>query len=189
MEEEGAEVVISDLMDFMIYGFKNATIKYKDLNKGFLGSAFAEIAIKYIEGYRAPVRKALEGTRFHQLAKIEEIMDFAKEFVHLGNQYGEGWLLTGEMVELIHQGANNIVCVQPFGCLPNHITGKGVMKAIRDKYETANIVAIDYDASASETNQHNRIKLMMSRAKDSKLEDRKYSEELVEKKKIMVLDK
>lgn len=185
LEDEGAEVVISDLMDFVIYGFKNATIKYKDLNKGFLGSAIGEIAIKYIEGYRKPVRKALEGTRFHQLAKIEEVMDYAEEFVHLGNQYGEGWLLTGEMVELIHQGANNIVCVQPFGCLPNHITGKGVMKAIRDKYENANIVAIDYDASASETNQHNRIKLMMSRAKDSKIEDREYTKLLQHNKKIM----
>lgn len=189
LEEEGAEVVISDLMDFLMYGFKNATIKYKDLNKGLLGSLFGEFSIKYFEKFRAPVRKALEGTRFHQLADIEEVMDFAEEFVHLGNQYGEGWLLTGEMVELIHQGANNIVCVQPFGCLPNHITGKGVMKAIRDKYETANIVAIDYDASASETNQHNRIKLMMSRAKDSKVEDRKYSEALVEKKKVISLDR
>ncbi len=94
-------------------------------------------------------------------------MGHAAEFVSLGNQYGEGWLLTGEMVELIHNGASNIVCVQPFGCLPNHITGKGVMKAIRDKYTQANIVAIDYDASASQTNQHNRIKLMMAKAKEN----------------------
>lgn len=166
LEEEGAEVVINDLMDFLLYSFKNTTIRYKDLNKGFFGAAFAEIFIKHVEKFRIPVRKALEGTRFYQLARIEEVMEYAEEFVHLGNQYGEGWLLTGEMVELIHQGANNIVCVQPFGCLPNHITGKGVMKAIRDKYEKANIVAIDYDASASETNQHNRIKLMMARAKD-----------------------
>lgn len=178
LEEEGAEVVVNDLMDFLYYCFKNATIKHEDLSKSFLGSVFGELSIKYIERLRQPVRDALEGTRFTQLSDIKEIMEFAEEFVSLGNQYGEGWLLTGEMVELIHHGANNIVCVQPFGCLPNHITGKGVMKAIREKYETANIVAIDYDASASETNQHNRIKLMMSRAKETKDEDRKYSEML-----------
>lgn len=184
LEEEGAEVVISDLMDFMFYSMKNATIKHKELSKGWLGSAGAELILNYIESYRKPVRKALEGTRFSQLTDIEEVMDYAKEFVGLGNQYGEGWLLTGEMVELIHHGANNIVCVQPFGCLPNHITGKGVMKAIRDKYESANIVAIDYDASASETNQHNRIKLMMSRAKESKDKDRIYSDYLRNQKAI-----
>lgn len=178
LEEEGAEVVVNDLMDFLYYSFKNATIKHRDLSKGFFASAFGELSIKYVESLRKPVREALEGTRFTQLSDIEEIMEFAEEFVSLGNQYGEGWLLTGEMVELIHHGANNIVCVQPFGCLPNHITGKGVMKAIREKYKNANIVAIDYDASASETNQHNRIKLMMSRAKESKDEDRKYSEQL-----------
>lgn len=175
LEKEGAEVVINDIMDFMFYSMKNATIKHKVLSKGFIGSAGAEILIKYIEFLRNPVKKALEGTRFTNLADIYEIMEFAEEFVGLGNQYGEGWLLTGEMVELIHTGANNIVCVQPFGCLPNHITGKGVMKAIREKYASANIVAIDYDASASETNQHNRIKLMMSRAKENKEKDRDYS--------------
>ena len=183
LEEEGAEVVINDLMDFMFYSMKNATIKHKELSKGLFGSVGAELIIKYIEYFRKPVRKALENTRFTNLADIEEIMEFAQEFVGLGNQYGEGWLLTGEMVELIHTGANNIVCVQPFGCLPNHITGKGVMKAIRDKYETANIVAIDYDASASETNQHNRIKLMMSRAKETKETDKIYSENLMKKLK------
>lgn len=166
LEKEGAEVVINDVMDFLYYGMKNATIKYQDLSKGYFGSLLAKIFIRYTERLRKPVKKALEGTRFTQLSNINQVMDYAEEFIHLGNQYGEGWLLTGEMVELIHHGAHNIVCVQPFGCLPNHITGKGVIKAIRDKYELANIVAIDYDASASETNQHNRIKLMMSRAKE-----------------------
>ena len=88
----------------------------------------------------------------------------AKDIVSLGNQTGEGWFLTGEMLELIHSGASNIVCTQPFGCLPNHVVGKGVIKEIRRQYPLANIVAIDYDPGASEVNQLNRIKLMLSTA-------------------------
>lgn len=124
-----------------------------------------EMGISYIESYRKYIRLALEPTRFIVPEKIEEIIEYAEKYVDLGNQYGEGWLLTGEMVELIESGVENIVCVQPFGCLPNHITGKGVIKAIRNSYEKANIIPIDYDASASEVNQFNRIKLMLSQAK------------------------
>jgi len=87
------------------------------------------------------------------------------------NQMGEGWLLTAEMIELIEEGAPNIICVQPFACLPNHITGKGVIKELKRRYEKANIVAIDYDSGASEVNQLNRIKLMMSSAEEAKEED------------------
>lgn len=181
LEDEGAEVVVPDLTDFMLYSMKNATIKNQKLSKGLGGSIGAEIFIGYVEYYRKHVRQALEGSRFDQPATINELMDYAEEFVDLGNQYGEGWLLTAEMVELIHHGANNIVCVQPFGCLPNHITGKGVIKAIREKYETANIIPIDYDASASEVNQFNRIKLMLSRANSEKEADRAYSKKLNQK--------
>ena len=88
----------------------------------------------------------------------------ASEVVSLGNQTGEGWFLTAEMIDLINEGASNIVCMQPFACLPNHVTGKGVIKALRHKYPQSNIVAIDYDPGASETNQLNRIKLMLSTA-------------------------
>ena len=88
----------------------------------------------------------------------------AKGFVSLGNQTGEGWFLTGEMVELIKSGTNNIVCTQPFGCLPNHVVGKGVIKELRKRYPKSNVVAIDYDPGASEVNQLNRIKLMLSTA-------------------------
>ena len=87
------------------------------------------------------------------------------DFVSIGNQTGEGWFLTGEMVELIHNDVPNIVCCQPFACLPNHIVGKGVIKEIRKRYPSANIVAIDYDPGASEVNQLNRIKLMLSTAR------------------------
>ena len=88
----------------------------------------------------------------------------ASPIVSEGNQTGEGWFLTGEMMELIHDGASNIVCIQPFGCLPNHVVGKGVIKKIRRENPAANIVAIDYDPGASEVNQLNRIKLMLSTA-------------------------
>lgn len=164
LEKEGAEVVIPDLTDFMMYSFKNAEIKHEDLSKAYVNKLLCNLGIKYIEMYRKYVREALDGTRFIKPEKIEDIMDYAKKYVHLGNQYGEGWLLTGEMVELIESGVENIVCVQPFGCLPNHITGKGVIKAIRDTYEMANIIPIDFDASASHVNQYNRLKLMMSQA-------------------------
>ena len=88
----------------------------------------------------------------------------AKPFLSIGNQYGEGWFLTGEMVELIRTGVPNIVCIQPFACLPNHVVGKGVIKVLKMEYPQANIVAVDYDPGASEVNQLNRIKLMLSSA-------------------------
>ena len=113
---------------------------------------------------------------------IDQVADFASEFVSQGNQTGEGWLLTGEMVELIVSGAPNIVCCQPFGCLPNHIVGKGVIKELKNKYPEANIVAIDFDPGASAVNQVNRIKLMLSTAKqnlkggsDQDIDDTPYS--------------
>ncbi|MDU2374271.1 MAG: acyl-CoA dehydratase activase-related protein, partial [Peptoniphilus harei] len=165
LEKEGAEVVIPDLTDFMMYSFKNARAKADKLSKSQFTAFVCEMGISYIESYRKFVREALAGTRFIVPEKIEEIIKYAEKYVDLGNQYGEGWLLTGEMVELIESGVENIICVQPFGCLPNHITGKGVIKAIRSSYEKANIIPIDYDASASEVNQFNRIKLMLSQAK------------------------
>ena len=165
LEKEGAEVVIPDLTDFMMYSFKNARAKAEKLSKSRLTAFICEMGISYIESYRKYIRMALEATRFIVPEKIEDIIEYAEKYVDLGNQYGEGWLLTGEMVELIESGVENIVCVQPFGCLPNHITGKGVIKAIRNSYDRANIIPIDYDASASEVNQFNRIKLMLSQAK------------------------
>ena len=97
-------------------------------------------------------------------ADIYETAKHAEEIVSIGNQTGEGWFLTGEMLELINSDAPNIVCTQPFGCLPNHVVGKGVIKELRNRHPEANIVAIDYDPGASEVNQLNRIKLMLSTA-------------------------
>ncbi len=165
MEDEGMEVVVPDLMDFFLYCFRDVKNSY-DFYGGKFGNVFkAELGVKYVEHYRDYIRQALKEYGFSAPLKIQELEKYAQEIVSLGHQYGEGWLLTAEMVELVKTGAPNIVCVQPFGCLPNHLTGKGAIKSIREKYPTANIVPIDYDPGASEVNQVNRIKLMLSQAK------------------------
>lgn len=168
LEKEGAEAVVTDLTDFLMYSAYNATFKHRYLSKGLIPKLGADMIIKYIEHYRKYLREALKNSkRFDEPLTVEQLAQKAEEITSIGHQYGEGWLLTAEMIELIHRGVENIVCLQPFGCLPNHITGKGVIKAIRDRYPKANIVPIDYDASASEVNQLNRIKLMLSTAYDN----------------------
>lgn len=167
LEAEGAEVIVPDLIDFFLYGLRNATHKWRMLSKGIRNKLGADLAIKYIEYYRDIIRQELAKSKFDAPPLIRELEEMAQPFVSLGNQYGEGWLLTAEMVELIQAGAANIVCVQPFGCLPNHITGKGVIKAVREQYPQANIIPIDYDPGASEVNQVNRIRLMLSQAKEN----------------------
>ena len=123
------------------------------------------LGIKALEWFRAPASKAFSASKhFDAPADIRELGKMASEIVSLGNQTGEGWFLTGEMLELIHSGAPNIVCTQPFACLPNHVVGKGVIKELRRLYPESNIVAIDFDPGASEVNQLNRIKLMLSTA-------------------------
>jgi predicted nucleotide-binding protein (sugar kinase/HSP70/actin superfamily) len=119
--------------------------------------------IKLIEWYRKSMKEALkDSSRFNPPSTIDKKARKAEELISLGNQGGEGWFLTAEMMELIEDGVENIVCVQPFACLPNHVMGKGMIKPIREKYPIANIAAIDYDPGASEVNQLNRIKLMLS---------------------------
>ena len=168
LEAEGAEVILPDLTDFFMYCMKNSELKADLYGKSKMNATIGKIGINIVEQYRKPVRKALrESKRFNEPEYIDQIVEYADTVTSLGNQAGEGWLLAGEMVELIHAGAPNIVCIQPFGCLPNHITGKGVMKKIREEYPEANIVAIDYDPGASEVNQINRVKLMMSQARDT----------------------
>ena len=117
--------------------------------------------------YEKPINKAISGTRFRKTVDIYKLSENVDGILSTGNQTGEGWFLTGEMIELIKEGVNNIVCVQPFACLPNHIVGKAVIKKIRSLYPEANIVAIDYDPGASHTNQVNRIKLMLTVAKEN----------------------
>lgn len=165
LEKEGAEVVVPDLMDFFLYSFYNSTYKEKYFGGKKINKLISDGVIASIELYRKHLKKSLEqSTRFDPPSNIKELASLAEPIVSLGNQTGEGWFLTAEMVELIHSGVNNIVCMQPFACLPNHVTGKGIIKQLRRKYPLSNIVPIDYDPGASEVNQINRIKLMLSQA-------------------------
>ena len=165
LEQEGAEAVVPDLIDFFQYCFYNANYKAQRLGKSRKTALLCNLGIWAIEAYRKPAADALKASkRFDPPSNIHDLATMAKNIVSLGNQTGEGWFLTGEMLELIHSGAPNIICTQPFGCLPNHVVGKGVIKELRRQYPESNIVAIDYDPGASEVNQLNRIKLMLSTA-------------------------
>ena len=165
LEKEGAEAVVPDLMDFLNYCVFNGDYKHKFLGKNWTSSFNAKVGVDAIRTLRKPAIDALEKSRrFEPPMPIEQVADLAKPFLSIGNQYGEGWFLTGEMVELLLSGVPNIVCIQPFACLPNHVVGKGVIKALRKAHPDANIVAVDYDPGASEVNQLNRIKLMLSAA-------------------------
>ena len=165
LESEGAEAVVPDLLDFLLYCFYNQNFKVEKLGFAKSKAIVANLGIKALEWFRSPASKAFkESKHFDPPADIHDLGRMASEIVSLGNQTGEGWFLTGEMLELIHSGATDIVCTQPFACLPNHVVGKGVIKELRRRYPLANIVAIDYDPGASEVNQLNRIKLMLSTA-------------------------
>ena len=166
LESEGAEAVVPDLIDFMLYCFYNQIYKAEHLGTSKKAARVSSLGIWAIEHIlRGTAAKEFKASRhFTPPTPIREIVKFAEPIVSIGNQTGEGWFLTGEMVELIHDGVPNIVCTQPFGCLPNHVVGKGVIKALRKAYPASNIVAIDYDPGASEVNQLNRIKLMLSTA-------------------------
>ncbi len=168
VEAEGAEAVMPGLTDFLLYSAYGLNYKYKYLSGSKMSQIYGNLAIKAIEYYRKAYREALSGSyRFYAPKTIEEIAEGASTVVALGHQTGEGWFLTGEMVELIRSGVKNIICMQPFACLPNHVTGKGMIKELKRVYPGTNIVAIDYDPGASEVNQLNRIKLMISTAFDN----------------------
>ena len=165
LEQEGAEAVVPDLMDFVNYATFNQGYKTEFLGTRWTGKYTAEWGVRIIRTFRRPAIDALAGSkRFEAPMRIEKIAELAKPFLSIGNQYGEGWFLCGEMAELLEEGVNSIVCIQPFGCLPNHVVGKGVIKQLKKAYPQANIAAVDYDPGASEVNQLNRIKLMLSQA-------------------------
>ncbi len=165
LEAEGAEAVVPDLLDFMLYCFYNQIYKAEYLGTSRKAALLSRLGIWALERLRGQAAKSFKKSRhFTSPVSIYTLVDYASPIVNIGNQTGEGWFLTGEMVELIHSGVNNIVCTQSFGCLPNHVVGKGVIKALRSRFPDSNIVAIDYDPGASEVNQLNRIKLMLSTA-------------------------
>ena len=163
LENEGAEAVVPDLLDFFFYSAYDEKFKYKYLAGSKISKNINEAAIYYMETYRRVMKKELEkSNRFHKPKHIKELANMASPILSLGNQTGEGWFLTAEMIELIESGTKNIACLQPFACLPNHVTGKGMIKTLKERYPDSNIVAIDYDPGASNVNQLNRIKLMLS---------------------------
>lgn len=165
LENEGAEAVVPDLLDFFMYCAYNANFKAENLGKKKSAAKINNAAIWFLELYRKEAIKAFKNSdRFEPPVPIKQLAEYASPIVSIGNQTGEGWFLTGEMIELIHSGTNNIVCAQPFACLPNHVVGKGVIKELKHRYPNSNIVAVDYDPGASEVNQLNRIKLMLATA-------------------------
>ncbi|MNN37875.1 hypothetical protein D3C81_1518430 [compost metagenome] len=159
------EAVVPDLLDFFLYCIYDSDFYYKKLNRTAGKHLAMQAVTKVLEGYRTEMRAALsKSTRFTPPHTIMELTRKVEGLVSLGNQCGEGWLLTAEMVELIEDGVHNIACLQPFACLPNHITGRGMFKALKERYPHANLAAIDYDPGAAEVNQLNRLKLMIAGA-------------------------
>lgn len=163
LEGEGVEVVAPDLIDFLLYSAYDRVFSYQKLAGSKKNELLARLIISLVEFYRRDMKRALaESGRFHAPQTIYELAEQAQNILSLGNQTGEGWFLTGEMVKLIKEGVTNVICVQPFGCLPNHIVGKGMINEVKRQHPQANITAIDYDPGSSEVNQLNRIKLMLS---------------------------
>jgi len=166
LELEGAEVVVPDILGFMNYSLYNQIWKEQHLGMSVKSKRTAQVLLKLVSVVEQPLNRALQdSTRFCPSSPIEELATKASRVLSIGNQTGEGWFLTAEMIELLDEEVDNIVCLQPFGCLPNHIVGKGVLKELRARYPQANIAPIDYDPGVSIVNQLNRIRLMLSTAK------------------------
>ena len=165
IEREGAECVMPDLLDFFFYSFATGIFRHDQLAFPEKTKRNAKLLVWALELYRRKMKKYLnKSRRFEAPNSIYKMMKGVDDIVQLGNITGEGWFLTAEMVELIHEGAPSIACVQPFACLPNHVTGKGMIKELRRRFPSANISAIDYDPGSSEVNQLNRLKLLLSNA-------------------------
>ncbi len=162
---EGCEPVLPGLMDFCLYCIYNSVIDHELYGRNARTAAVYKLVYKYVLGKQRDIIKLMgKDGRFRPPMPFDEVRKKAGDIIGEGVKMGEGWLLPAEMVELISEGVRNIVCTQPFGCLPNHIAGKGMIRKIREVYPQANIVAVDYDPGASRINQENRIKLMLSSA-------------------------
>lgn len=172
IEREGAECVMPDLADFLFYTFSTGIFRHEKLAFPKKTEKNARRLVWFLETYRSYIKKCLrKSRRFEAPSVIYDLMDGVDDIVQLGNITGEGWFLTAEMVELIHSGVPSIACVQPFACLPNHVTGKGMIKELRRRYPESNISAIDFDPGSSEVNQLNRLKLLLSNAPAGKHPD------------------
>lgn len=164
VEREGAEAVVPDFLSFMGFMCDHANSRHEFLTVSKKRHYFSNKAIQLMEFMQKPVADAIRGTKFGHHIHFGEMRKLVDGIVSTGNIAGEGWFLTAEMVELMHGGVNNIICMQPFACLPNHIIGKGVIGELKRRNPYSNIVAVDYDPGASEVNQINRIRLMLSQA-------------------------
>lgn len=163
IEEEGGEIIVSGMADFFLYGLLDSQFRHKYLSGSWMSALASKSTVKLLEWYRKPYCEAVAKSRhFDPITSIYDIANDAKEFLSLGHEAGEGWFLTGDMIDLIKRGAKNIVCLQPWACLPNHVTGKGMIKTLKAAFPNTSIVAIDYDPSASSVNQTNRLKLMLT---------------------------
>lgn len=180
---EGTEVVVPGLIDFCLYCVYNGLVDTEFYRIKKFNALLNKFAYKYITKKVKDISRAItENSHFLPMSDFEHTRTLTKGILSLGVKMGEGWLLTAEMIELADMGVNNIVCTQPFGCLPNHIAGKGMMKPIKENRPNVNIVAIDYDPGASKINQENRIKLMLSNAKFAKESTTRLTEKQVIKK-------
>lgn len=162
---DGAEPVMPGLLDFCLYsvydGISDTRLYRLRKLKGFVCKILCRYLMKKQEDVIKLTKKYSD---FMPISSFRMTKDLAKDYINYGAKMGEGWLLTGEMLELIHSGVPNIICTQPFGCLPNHIVGKGMMKLVKERNPGANIIAIDYDPGATAINQENRIKLLLAAA-------------------------
>ena len=166
IEAEGAEAVVPDLVDFLLYSFHGSLFRYRKLAGGARNALASRAANAFLELFRIRMKKELAASsRFDAPPGIRELARGVDGILQLGNTTGEGWFLTAEMVELIRSGVGSIACIQPFACLPNHVTGKGMIRELRRRYPKVTIAAIDYDPGASEVNQLNRLKLMLAAAR------------------------
>ena len=168
IESEGCEAVVPGLLEFFLYAMVGFDVQKDELGSTLASRAGMHAAMRTVDWMRAPMEELLaDSKRFERPEPISRLAEEASQVLSLCNNMGEGWLLTAEMVDLIEHGAPNIICTQPFACLPNHVVGKAVIKELRRQHPESNIVAVDYDPGASEVNQLNRIKLMISVAKEN----------------------
>ncbi|HEY9594245.1 MAG TPA: 2-hydroxyglutaryl-CoA dehydratase, partial [Spirochaetia bacterium] len=169
IEAEGAEAVVPDLADFLFYCSFGGQFRHRKLAGSLRSALVSRVGIAALEIFRVAQKRALRrSARFHPPASIYALAKGVDGIVQLGNVTGEGWFLTAEMVELIRDGIDAIACIQPFACLPNHVTGKGMIRELRRRHPEVTVSAIDYDPGASEVNQVNRLKLLLASAKEAR---------------------
>lgn len=172
IEENGGEAATSGLLDFFLYSLLDSRFQHRSLDGSWFHSAADHLLLQLMEWYRRPYAKALrKSLHFQPLTSIQDMARRASHFLSLGNRAGEGWFLTADMLDLLQDKCRGIVCLQPFGCLPNHITGKGMMHKIHQSYPESVLLALDCDAGASSVNQLNRLKLLMNTLQEEKSSD------------------